>query len=134
MDAIQSELRVEMQLDGVPNSVDLIMLHFTHRTSVIPKTPNFESHGSEFRSTFIVRSVGLLDAIADENTLEAFAIEGKGDKTIRVPLTVETPSPSRALCKLSLSLTTSTTPKSFSPQRLLLKCGKWEHEVPCQFP
>ena len=133
-DSIQSELNIEMQLEGVPNGQDLITLQFTHRTSVIPKTPIFASYGNEFSSTFIVRSAGLIDALADQHTLEAFAIEGKGDKTIRVPLTVETPSPSRALCKLSLSLTTSTKSKSFSPQRLLLKCGKWEHEVPCQFP
>ena len=133
-DTIQSELHTEMQLKGVPNSLDAIMLHFTHRTTVIPKTPIFASHGPEFRSTFIVRSAGLIDALADQQILEVFAIQGKGDKATRVPLIVDTPSPSRALCKFSLSLTTSTKPPGFSPQRLLLICGKWQHEIPCQFP
>ena len=133
-DSIQSELHIEMQLEGVPNSVDLITLHFTHRTTVIPKTPIFVSHGPEYRGNFVIRSAGLIDALADKQILEAFAIEGKGNKVTRVPLVVDTPSPSRALCKLSLSLSTGTNPKGFSPQRLLLKCGKWEHEIPCQFP
>ena len=90
-DTIQSELHTEMQLKGVPNSLDTIMLHFTHRTTVIPKTPIFASHGTEFRSTFIVRSAGLIDALVDQQILELFAIEGKGDNATRVPLIVDTP-------------------------------------------
>ena len=134
VDTIQAELHTEMQLKGVPNTLDTIMLHFNHRTTVIPKTPIFASHGTEFRSTFIVRSSGLIDALADQQILEVFAIECKGDKATRVPLIVDAASPSRALCKISLSLTTSTKPQGFSAQRLLLKCGKWEHEISCQFP
>jgi hypothetical protein len=136
-DATQSELIIEIQQLGIKCSQESLTLYFVHRTTVVPKSPIFVAQNDEYRSQIIIRSPGLIAALSDNETLEAFVIDNRSASTKRIPLFVNQSSPEpisdRSFCKLSITLSVSSKPVEFVPARLLLRCGKWEHELPCLF-
>jgi hypothetical protein len=130
-------LNIEIQQQSIKCSQESLTLQFVHRTTVVPKTPIFVAQNDEYRSQFIIRSPGLVAALSENKTLEAFVIENRSASTKRIPLFVNQSSPEpisdRGFCKLSITLSVSNKPSEFVPTKLLLRCGESEHELPCQF-
>lgn len=135
-DSTQSAIQVDIQRKDSPIGQLPMTIHYKHRTTAIPKTPIFQTQGKEYRSQFVMRSAGLVAALTDKNPLKVFAIEKTGSKETKIALAVETPAskPDSMLCKLDIVLRAGSIPKGFKPQKLLFQCGKWEHELLCQFP
>jgi hypothetical protein len=135
-DSTQSTIQVDLQRNDSPIGQLPMTIHYKHRTVAIPKTPIFQKQGEEYRSQFVMRSAGLVAALIEKNPLNVFAIEQTGLKETKIALSVETPpsKPDIMLCKLDIVLRAGSIPKGFKPKKLLFQCGKWEHELLCQFP
>jgi hypothetical protein len=102
-------------------------IRYLHRTAIIPKEPTFQIEGDSYRSQFVGRSARLTEALAKDESLQAFSLDIIDGKEKPIPLQVETtPNASGStLNKIAISLLSTSTHKQPKPTCIRLRCGDW---------